>query len=461
MPAALSHTAHAKALMVLGLPLIGGHLAQFLIGATDTLMLGWYGVEALAAGVLAHSVFFVLFIMGTGFAWAVMPMVAADAGDATQVRRVTRMGLWLSMLFAAAVLPLMLFAERPLLALGQPPEVAARAADYLAIAGWGLFPALGVMVLKSYLAALERTQVVLWTTVIAALANGAVNWVLIFGRYGFPELGVEGAAIASVVVQAVSLLVLVPYALRTFPEHELFVRFWRADWGAFAAVFRLGWPIGLTSLAEVGLFSATAVMVGWLGAVPLAAHGIALQVATAFFMVHLGLSNAATVRAGQQLGRRDATGLARGGAVALGLSVAVAGVTMVVYLALPEPMIDLFLDPAEPARPQIMALGVALMAVAAAFQLVDGAQVVALGLLRGLQDTRVPMVYAALAYWGVGLPASYVAGFVLGLGAVGVWLGLVIGLALAAVALLHRFWRVCLPALSWGETPESGALAES
>jgi MATE family multidrug resistance protein len=454
MPAApLSRPAHARALLTLGLPLIGGHLAQFAIGATDTLMLGWYGVEALAAGVLGHSVFFVFFIMGSGFAWAVMPLVAAEEendGGAAQVRRVTRMGLWLSTLFAALVLPPLLFSEPLLLALGQEPRIAALAADYLAIAGWGLFPALAVMVLKSYLAALERTQVVLWTTVIAAVANIGVNWLLIFGNWGFPELGVRGAAWASVAVQLVSLAVLVPYAIARFPDHALFVRLWRADWEAFGQVFRLGWPIGLTNLAEVGMFSASAILVGWLGAVPLAAHGIALQISTAFFMIHMGLSNAATIRAGKAHGRAELDGLARGGQVAVALSLAVAAVTVVLYLAVPEPMIALFLDPDEPARPEIMALGVVLLAIAAAFQAVDGAQVMALGLLRGVQDTRVPMVMAGVAYWGVGLPASYVAAFPLGWGAAGVWLGLVFGLATAAALLMHRFWRVSLPALRAG-----------
>jgi len=460
MPAPpLSRPAHARALLTLGLPLIGGHLAQFAIGATDTLMLGWYGVEALAAGVLAHSVFFVFFIMGSGFAWAVMPLVAAEEegdGGAPQVRRVTRMGLWLSTVFAALVLPVMLFAEPVLLAMGQAPPIAARAADYLAIAGWGLFPALAVMVLKSYLAALERTQVVLWTTVIAALANVLVNWLLIFGNLGFPELGVRGAAIASVAVQLVSLAVLVPYAVRRFPEHTLFVRLWRADREAFGQVFRLGWPIGLTNLAEVGMFSASVILVGWLGAVPLAAHGIALQVSTAFFMVHLGLSNAATVRAGKALGRRDREGLARGAQVAMATSLGVAAVTMVVYLAFPEPLIALFLDPDEPARPQIVALGIVLLAIAAAFQAVDGAQVMALGLLRGVQDTRVPMVMASVAYWLVGMPASWLLGFGLGWGAVGVWLGLVLGLGTAAALMVWRFWRVALPRLRAEAGPPAG-----
>ena len=173
---------HIKAYLVLGLPLVGSHVAQLMITLIDTLMLGWYDVDALAAQVLAGTMFFVFFIFGSGFAWAVMPKVATaeGAGDERQARRVTRMGLWASIMFGVAVMPFFLFAEPVLLALGQAPELAAMGADYLAIAGWGIFPALMVMTLKSFLAALEKTQAVLWITVAAVFANPPVNYMLIF-----------------------------------------------------------------------------------------------------------------------------------------------------------------------------------------------------------------------------------------------------------------------------------------
>ena len=455
---------HAASLLTLGLPLIGGHLAQFAIGATDTLMLGWYGVTELAAGVLGHSFFFVFFIMGSGFAWAVMPMVAAESeggadgrGNVDQIRRVTRMGLWLSMLFAAACLPAMIFSEPILLALGQTDEVADLAAQYLRIAGWAVFPALGVMVLRSYLAALERTQGVLWTTLAGVVVNAGANWLLIFGNLGFPEMGVQGAAVASVTVNVVMLAGLALYVTRVFPGHHLFARLWRPDWQAFGQVFRLGWPIGLTALAEVGMFSATAVMVGWLGAVPLAAHGIAVQISTATFMVHMGLSNAATIRAGKALGRGDAPALARGAWVAVAMSLGFAATTVVLFLTFPEPLVSLFLGEDEPARAEIVALGVTLLVLAAAFQTVDGAQVMIIGLLRGVQDTRVPMVIAAVSYWGIGMPACYVFGFGLGFGAAGVWAGLVLGLAAAAALLAWRFWGATLPRIEARLRPADGA----
>ncbi|MFD0980894.1 MATE family efflux transporter [Tropicimonas aquimaris] len=442
------YASHLRSLLVLGLPLIGGHLAQFAIQVTDTIMLGWYDVEALAALVLGSSFFYVLFLMGAGFGFAVMPLVAAEVDNAdgdTQIRRVTRMGIWLSMLVGLGSLVPLLLAEPILLAFGQEPALAGQAAVYLGIAGWGIVPALGVMVLKSYLAAMERVQVVLWVTILAAAMNGGMNYLLIFGKFGFPELGIRGAAIASVGVHVISLIGLVIYAFRQFPEHELFVRLWRPDWSAFFQVFRLGWPIGLTNLSEVSLFAASAVMVGWLGTIPLAAHGIAIQLATATFLVHLGLSNAATIRAGRALGRRDGPNLRRGALVAVTASVLFAMVTIAIFLTWPEALMSLFLDPDDPRKPEIIAIGVGLVAIAALFQMADGGQVMAHGLLRGVQDTRVPLVISAVAYWLVGVLSGYVFGFVLGHGAMGVWSGLVLGLGVAVAALMWRFWRKALP----------------
>ena len=446
MATTLTPRAHARATLTLGLPLIGSHVAQMSLHVTDTVMLGWYSVEALAAGVLGASTFFILFILGSGFAQAVMPMVAAamGRGDETQVRRDTRMGMWLSIAFGIAIYPVFWLSEPLLLALRQDPHLSELARDYLRIAGLGMVPAILIMMLKSYLAALERTQVVLWVTVAAVGVNIAVNWALIFGNWGAPELGVLGAAVATVVVQVVSLLALALYAafLPALRRFNLFQRFWRPDWAALKQVFRLGWPIGLTGLMEGGLFHAAALMMGWIGTVELAAHGIALEVTALTFMLHVGLSNAATVRTGRFEGSRDARALRDGAKVALVLSQGIGLVVIACYLLFPEWIIGLFLAADNPHLPQIVAYGTVLLYVAAAFQVADAAQVMALGLLRGIRDTRVPMWIAAVCYWLIGIPASYVLAFPMGLGGPGLWLGLVIGLTLAAVALLWRFWRL-------------------
>ncbi|WP_136439263.1 MATE family efflux transporter [Pacificoceanicola onchidii] len=438
----LSSKGHAKAILTLGLPIIGGHLAQFAIGLTDTIMMGWYGVPELAALTLAGSYFFTLFLLGSGFAWAIMPMVAAFSaqGDDVQIRRATRMALWWSLLYFAVSLPLFWFSGPILMAMGQTAETAGMAQTYLRLAGFGMLPALGIMCFKSYLAGLEYTRVVLWVTVAAAVVNALANYAFVFGNWGAPELGITGAAVASVASSLAGMVLIVIYALRTLPDHQIFVRFWKPDWEMFSRVFGLGLPIGLTTLAEVSLFAGSAVLMGWIGVIDLAAHGIALQISTATFMVQMGLSNAATIRAGNAMGRGDREHLVRGAKVTLVMSAIAAVASVALMLLLPELMIGAFIDKADPARAAIIATGTGLLMMAALFQVVDAAQVLHIGFLRGLQDTRVPLFWAVFAYWGVGMPAAYGFGIAFGFGGMGVWLGLTLGLAVAAVALGWRFW---------------------
>ena len=438
-----SYRQHFRAVFDVGAPLVGSQLAQIAIQTTDVVMLGWYGAEQLAGVTLAAAYYFVIFILGAGLAWAVVPLAAAAAetGDRTQVRRVTRMGLWACFAFCVPALPLLLNAGWLLDRMGQDPRVAELAGDYLGLAGWMLVPALVVMVLRSFLSALELTRIVLWVTLGAAALNVVMNWLFIFGNLGAPELGVRGAALASVTIMTVSALALGLYIRRRLPEYDLLVRLWRPDWAALGRVLRLGWPISVTNLAEVGLFAFSSLMIGWLGPAPLAAHGIALQLASVTFMFHIGLSQAATVRAGRALGRHDPAGLKRGAWVVIVMSAAMVLVTIGLFLGLPRPLLGLFLAPDDPSRAAILGIGVILLACAALFQAADAMQVIALGLLRGVQDTRAPMIYAAVSYWAIGAPASYLLGFTAGLGAPGVWLGLALGLSCAAVSMMMRFWR--------------------
>lgn len=436
---------HVKATVLLGVPLIGSHLAQMLTNTTDVVMVGWYGVEDLAAVVLATSIYFVVFIVGSGFSFAVTPMVAAaiGAGDETTVRRSVRMGLWLSMLYCVLVMLPLWFLETILVWVGQDPGVSATAQDYMRIAQWSMVPALLIMVLKSYLSALERAQVVLWATVSGAVINGLVNYALIFGNWGAPELGVQGAAIATLSTACLSFCVLWAYAARhpALQHYDLFRRLWRSDWPAFRDLFQLGWPIGLTLLAETGLFTAASLMMGWVGVLELAAHGIVLQIASLSFMIPLGLSNVATIRAGRAFGRKDSAHLIRGAWVVGGLGLALALASLALFLVIPETLIGLFLDQANPDAPIIIAHGLLLILAAATFQVVDSMQVITLGLLRGIKDTAVPMALAVISYWLIGIPVAYILAFVLGYEGVGIWSGLVVGLTVAAFTMLVRFIR--------------------
>jgi len=442
MPPAQAAAGEARALIRIGLPLVGSHLAQVAIQTTDTVMLGWYHVEALAAASLAGPVFFVIFLLGSGFALAVMPMVASAAGtgDDRHVRRVTRMGLWLSILYGLVVTPLLFFGTELFTAMGQTPELSSDAGLYISILGLGMTPALMVMVMKSYFSALELTRAILVVTLASAGLNAILDYAMIFGNWGLPEMGLRGAGYASVIGQLFGVVLLAGYATIRTPQYELFKNFQRPDWEAFGQVFRLGWPIGGQLLAEVGLFAFSSVMMGWVGVVPLAAHGIALQIASITFMVHLGLSQAATVRGGRAWGQRDRATLRAAAVSGVMLSLAAAVAIILLFLGAPDLLIGLFVDPADPARPEILTLGAIFLAVAALFQFFDSAQVMGAGLLRGVHDTHVPMILAGVAYWAIGLPVAYWLGFPAGMGGVGIWLGLTVGLAVAAATMQYRFW---------------------
>ncbi len=439
----LSFGGHVAAILRIGIPLIGSHLAQMAIGVTDTLMLGWYDVTTLAASVIGSSLFFVIFIFGAGIGNAVMPMVAQSSasGEITQVRRVTRMGMWLAVIFSVLVLPIFVWSAPLLRGMGQELVVADLAQTYLRIAGPGILPAMLVTVLRGFLSGLERTTVLFVATVAAAVLNGIVNYALIFGNWGFPEMGIAGAAIASLTTHTLTFIVLLVYIRKVLPEHSLFLRLWKPDWEVFFKVQNMAVLIGLTMLAEVGLFAASSVIVGWTGTLNLAAHGIAIQVTSVTFMVHLGLSGVATIRAGSHFGRKDAVALRDGGRAIMVLSLGYSVIAAGLFVWIPEQMTGLFLSPNEPAREELIAMASLLLLYGAIFQLADGAQAAAIGLLRGIQDVRVPMVIAAMSYWVVGIPVALVLSTGLNLGAPGVWMGLIAGLTCAGILLNYRFWR--------------------
>nr|WP_010393676.1 MATE family efflux transporter [Paracoccus sp. TRP] len=436
---------HLRATLALGLPLVGSHLARMAIHVADTVMMGWYGVTELAALVIAVSFFNILFFLGMGFGIGVMGLIATAIarGDEVEVRRSARMALWLSVIYAVLVLPAMWYSGPILLAVGQKPDVAQLAQDYLRIEGVGLIAVLCQLTLNSYLAAMERTQVVLWIALAGLPVVIFLNWVLIFGNMGMPEMGVRGAAIAAVVVQYVGLLAIAAYAawLPVARKYRLFQRFWRPDRAEMRAVFLLGLPIGLTMVAEGGLFVGSNVMMGWIGTRELAAHGIALQLASLTFMLHLGMSNAATVRVGQAKGRGDALGMRDAGITVTVVSAVIAVLAVAAFELFPRQLVGLYLDATHAETPAIIEIAAALLFYAGLFQLTDAMQVIGLGLLRGVQDTRVPMVIAAVSYWLVGIPVAYGLAFIAGIGPAGLWLGLVAGLTCAAVLLMRRFWR--------------------
>jgi MATE family multidrug resistance protein len=424
-------------------PLVVAQLAQNALHLTDVILLGWLGSTYLAAGTLATTFLMPFLVAGVGVVGAVAPLVAQARGarNIKAVRRVVRQGSWVALLLAAAMVPVVLQIRPLYAAMGQDPAVTAMAGEFIDIAAWSLFPALGIVAFRSLLAAYDATRAILVITVLGVLLNAAVAYALIFGHFGLPRMELRGAATATLVTNIAMALMMIAYVVthRRFRRFHLLVRFWKPDWRRFAEILRVGTPIGLTVLAEVGLFTAAALLMGWLGTDEVAAHAIALQCASMAFMVPLGLGMAATVRVGLAYGRRDPLAIHRAGWAAFALGTGFMALSCALFLTAGPAIVALFLDPGRPENANALALAATFLAVAGLFQLVDGAQVVAAHALRGLSDTAVPMMLAIFGYWAVGLPVAYGLGFVAGWRGVGIWLGLACGLAFVAVVLVTRF----------------------
>jgi MATE family multidrug resistance protein len=435
---------HIRATLALGIPLVCAQLAQLGIHTTDMIIVGQLGAEKLAAMVLAGQFFFVVFIFGSGFSVAVVPMVANayGQGDATSARRALRMGMWVAIAYWLMVLPIFFHAENILIYLGQNPAVAALTGHYLMIAQFGLLPALLFYVLRGLVSAIGRAGIILYVTIVMLLMNGILAYMLVFGHFGMPAMGMNGAAIVAVIVNTAGFLFIVAY-VQSIPEtrrYELFVRFWRPDWHALWEVIRLGFPISITILAEVTLFAAASILMGQIGTVELAAHGIALQLASIAFMIPLGLSQAATVRVGVAHGRGDYPNLVRAAITVYGIACAIAISGGILFALMPDALARWFLDAKLPEAPEVLAYASTLVIIAGVFQLVDGMQAVAAGLLRGLKDARVPMILALISYWPIGLALAWIMAFPLGLGGRGIWFGFLIGLSTASILLTGRFY---------------------
>jgi len=439
----LSWAEEARASFTLAWPLIVAQLAQNLLFTTDVVLMGWLGPKYLAAGTLAGAFLMPFLLTGIGIVGAVAPLVAQARGGRRikDVRRVVRQGIWASILIATLLQPIVLNIALVYGFLGQDPEITALAESYIFYGSWMLYPALAAMAIRSLLAAYDDTRSILVITVLGVIVNALLAYVLIFGHLGFPRLELKGAAIATGLVNFFMFLAMLTYALRhrKFKRFNILARFWKPDWRHFRAIFRIGLPIGLTIAAEVGLFSVAALLMGRLGTNEVAAHAVALQLASTAFMVPLGLGMAATVRVGIAQGRGDPEGVRKAGWTALAMGVGFMSMTCVIFLVLPQALVSIFLNRTDPNNAIALGLAASYLAIAGIFQLVDGAQVVAAHALRGLSDTKVPMFLAITGYWAVGMPVAYVLGFVLDWRGTGIWLGLAAGLAFVAVVLVARF----------------------
>lgn len=430
----------------LAVPIALTQLGQIAMMTTDLALIGRLGDQALAAAALASTVFFVSFTFGMGLMSAVAPLAAQAFGarDPHQVRRALRTGLWAALLISLPIMAFPLFGEQILLFLGQAPATAHLAQQNLLGLMWGILPSLWFLAIRGFMSAVNRPAPILWITLVAIPANALLVYLLIHGEWGLPRLELFGAGLATAIVYSGSFLAGLWFATRRQPfrKYHVLGHIWRIDWSLMRQLFIVGVPISLAFLMEYGLFGAAALLMGLIGTSALAAHQITLQVTAILFMVPFGISMAATVRVGHAVGRNDPSAVKRAGFVAVMLGIVLVSTLTLAVIASRFAIAQLFFGEAAGGAGDAIALAVTLLMVGATLFVADGVQTIAAGALRGMNDTRVPLLFAAISYWLIGFPTAAALGFRTPLGPVGIWIGISCGTAVYAVLLVLRFRRL-------------------
>lgn len=433
-----------RATLTLAWPMAGSMLALILTDTVDVVMIGHLGEEALAAAALGFNYFilFVLFAVGATGAVSALGAQAVGAGDARGVRRTMRQGLWFGLLASGPCIALMMATEPLLVFLGQDPGLAAMAQGYLDYLAWTMLPLFLILVFRNTMAAFEVVRPALLIVLSLVPMNVALNWVFMFGGLGLVEpMGLPGAALATLIAESAGVGLYILYLLRAarFRAMALFQNLHRADWPRFRALLRIGLPAGGLSVVEHAMFVIAALMMGLIGMTELAAYHIATQVLSLLFVVPFGLSQAAAIRIGAAAGARDLEQVRLRGRTVFRLTAAAMGLFALLLWLLPETLIALFVNDADPKAADLIALGAGYLVIAAVFQLVDGLQIVACGALRGLNDTIAAFWLGLVGYIAAGAGFAWLFAFPLGMGGAGVWWGLAVGLALVAGLALARF----------------------
>ena len=419
----------------LAVPVVIIQVGMMAMGVVDTVMVGHISALALAAVALGNLYFFTLAVFAQGTLMVLDPVVAQAVGarDEPAIARAVQRGVIIAVVLSIPAIILLASASPIFTLLKQPSEVIPLAAAYAVRSAPGAFPFLLFVVFRQSLQSMGRTAPIVGAIIIANLVNGALNWVLIYGHLGFPAMGVVGSAWATTISRLLLVLGLWAAAWRQLNPLVLSLRpeIWQVE--PLRRMFRLGLPIGAQHVLEFGAFALVALMMGWMGTREMAGHQVAINLAALTFMVPLGVGDAASVLVGQAVGRGDPEGIRGAARAAFLCGVTFMAATAAIFLSVPEPLARLYSQDLE-----VIAVAAMLIPIAGVFQVFDGIQVVAGGVLRGLGDTRAPMIANLLGYWVVGIPVSIYLGFEKGLGPAGLWWGLVLGLGLVGSSLLLR-----------------------
>lgn len=432
---------HFNTTFHLAYPVMLSQLGQVSVGVADSMMVGRLGALPLAAASLGNSIFFVIMMFGIGVSMGITPLVSAADGKG-KPKRISRLfshGLWINIGTGLVLTLIVLGLSQGLHFLNQPEEVVVLAVPYLLIITASLIPLMVFQTFKQLAEGLSQTRQAMYITIFANLVNVFLNWVLIWGVWGFPELGLNGAGWATLISRVLMMVMMGGYILysKRYKAYHLRLAIVKASFPMVSRILKIGIPTGFQFIFEVSAFSTAAIMMGWIGVNALAGHQIALNLASISYMMATGLSTAGMIRVSNQIGKGNLKGMREAGMVVFGMVIAFMFVCALLFFVFRFFLPTLYID-----DPEVIALSASLLIIAGFFQLSDGVQVVGLGVLRGLEDVKVPTLVTLMAYWVIGLPLGYVLAFEFGWAEKGVWIGLLIGLTITAVMLLYRFHQL-------------------
>jgi multidrug resistance protein, MATE family len=432
---------HSRRTLNLAYPIVFAQLGHMLVGVVDSIMVGQAGAIYLASAALANTIFTLALVFGLGLTFAITPLVAAAEAkkDVVESSVILKNGLLLFTSIGVILSILLYFLSPVFHFMGQPEDVVIQAIPYFQLLVLSLIPLLIYQVFKQFIDGLSLTKPGMYITLASNFLNIVLNYILIFGHLGFEPMGLVGAGWATVISRIFAALAIGIYffSSRNFSAFHLEHKIAKYSYQRFRQLFNFGFPIGMQLVFEVSAFSMAAIVIGWIGAPALAAHQIALSMAAITYMMASGISAASTIRIGNFFGATNFKALRDAGTASFIIVVLFMLSAATIFIVGRHVLPTFFVDEAE-----VISIASSLLIFAALFQVSDGVQVNCLGILRGMNDVKIPTLITFIAYWLVGLPSGYILGIVLGLGAEGVWIGLFLGLTAAAVLLLNRFYSL-------------------
>lgn len=433
------------ATLILAWPIILSNLAQMLINSTDVFLLGHYSEGALAASAIGTGIVITPLVIGYGLISASSAMIATQKGkmahSVRDVRRTVRASMWIAILFSIPIMALLWFSEAIAVSMGIKPDLAKDVGIFVRALEFEIMPALLALSLRNFVTALHAP---IWATlisVISVICNAIINYGLIFGNFGLPELGLFGAGLGSSITNLIALLgiVLVVALKKPFRKYYIFGNFWKIDWARMIKMLKIGAPISLQWGFEVSVFSGAVFLMGLISTQSAAGHAIAIQIVSMTFMVPMSIAQAATVRVGNAFGRKDKIAISYAGWSAFIMAMIFMSSTGFLIFIYAKPLAQLFIDKNVENSAIVIALAVGFIKIGGLFQIADGAQVVGAGMLRGLHDTKWAMIFAGIGYWGVGIGVGSYLAFVANMAGNGIWIGLAVGLAVVAALMITRW----------------------